>query len=227
MVITQRHTEFLAACGLYVSLVLFDHNLYPHLGLGGAVVLATLRFFLLLIPLAIGYVLSRLHLQIGAKITLAIGWLLFLPYTIYSFAEIRHVAELCRLPVANYYTESCLPQLWTLLPVFIYAFAGSLIFIFSVSQVMNNLVQRSALKRLMILGICLYSALAATFGLYTRLNIWHLVAKPQEFFPAISALPVQEFLLNTIIISLFYIFILFVVNRVIRRAEAYISLKKS
>ena len=226
MVITQRHTEIFTAIVLYINLVLFDLNLYPNLALSSSLILSGLRFSLLISPLIVGYCISRYNLSSGLRIPAIIIWLLCIPYTSYSFTEIRHISELCRLPAGRYYTEVCLSHAWMLMPIFVYALGGILIFVFSVSQVTNSLFKRSYIKRLAIIGICFYSALAGTFGLFSRLNVWDIATRPGELIQAIAILPTLDFFYNAIILMVFYILILFITNRMMRWSNRYIQEQK-
>jgi len=171
----------LPSTGLYLILYLHDRNLYPHLSAGHAAVLSSLRLGLLLAPLVLGYLITRLPQPVWWKVALVGIWLMLLPYTLYSTTEIRHVAELCRLPEARtYYTDSCLADAWTLLPVLVYAVFGGGAFVFSLRQVSHHLFTANRKRIIALAAICLYAGLAATFGLYSRLNAWDILIAPVQ-----------------------------------------------
>jgi uncharacterized membrane protein len=222
--VTHRHAFFLGFFGLFVSLLLHDWNLYPNLRPYGVPVLSALRFFLLSASLVFGWMLVSGRRVTGVKRGLLwLGWAFFLPYTIYSVTEIRHVAELCRLSRGGTYTGLCIDQLWMLYPTLIYALAGTLIFVFTLSQVSTKSIAISGRKRLFILGVCLYASLASVFGLYTRLNVWDALWKPGFTFRAISqTLAIPSFYLNALGYFLFTAILFFVLNRTLYRAYKYI-----
>lgn len=207
-----------------VSLLLHDWNLYPNLRPYRVPVLSLLRLLLLAVPFVLGWMLacwsSRLSwVQKGLGWFL---WLFFLPYTIYSVTEIRHVAELCRL-AHDTYTSACVDNLWTLYPTLVYALAGTLLFVFSLSQVTAKLIPESATKRFFILTACLYTSAASVFGLYTRLNIWDAFTNPWRFLDTIgTVLTKPAFSINVLVYFLFTSTVFFVLNRTLYLAHKYI-----
>ncbi len=225
LVITQRHAEAFGFAALYANLIVFDWILYGRHGAERVLMLSSLRFFLLACPMFLGSLLIRLQpAALFQKTVLAALWLFFLPYTIYSVIEIRHVSELCRLAEGAFYAPTCLPGVWMLLPAFAYAMAGTLAFVFSVSSVTNKTFQRSWLKRIAILGICAYSALSSTFGLYSRLNAWDSLTRTKEVLDGIRhVFGMRAFLYDSIAVGVFFIVIFFVMNRLVRWGNRYID----
>lgn len=215
LIITHRHAFFIGLFGLYGSLVLHDGNLYPNLRPLGIPLLSTLRLFLLGIPLLCGWLLVRVPRITGvARVGVWVVWLFFLPYTIYSVTEIRHVSEVCRLAEGTY-TSVCADHLWMLYPTFIYALSGVAVFIYSVSAVATKLIPTSSIKRAFILGICFYTSLASVFGLYTRFNAWDLMMKPVQTLTGLAnVLSRSSFYLNTISFFLFTSILYFALQRI-------------
>src|SRR3989338_723704 len=207
--------------GLFFALYAHDSNLYPHLSTIDTAILSFLRFFLLATPVFLGFLIVQFKQRNFLKYLLLVVWILFLPYTIYSITEIRHIAELCRLPELNtYYTEICVTKLWMLFQTFIYSAAGSLGFVFSVSQVTSHLFLVSWKKQTTIISMCFLSGFASVFGLYTRINIWEIFSNPIMFFQSISTTTYQkDFLWNVSVFSLFVIGYFFVTNRLFRQAN--------
>lgn len=220
--ITHRHALFAGLLGLFISLILHDWNLYPNLRPYGVPVLSTLRIFLLVVPVILGWLLTQEGKNKTQKLILWILWLFFLPYTIYSVTEIRHVAEVCRLSQGAY-TTICIDRLWTLYPTFIYALAGTLFFSFTLSQVAAKVFPISSRKRIFILGTCFYVSLASVFGLYTRFNAWDLFTKSTIVFEAITKLLLNEhFYFNVLAYFIFTVILFFALNRYSYRAHRYI-----
>lgn len=223
MIIIRRQTAIFATMALYTSLVTHDSNLYPNLTFGPLLALSALRLILLIIPLGCGWYITRAVRNNYLRLVVFLIWLLFITYTVYSATEIRHVAELCRLSPGLSYTTQCVQQSWTLLPIFIYALAGTLIFVFSLAQVSATLFRRSAVKRIFILTMCVYGAIASMFGLYTRINVWNAAIHPWEFIQKmISTFYLPGFVFNTFVLAVFFVGIVFVTNRIIRHAGRYI-----
>ena len=210
--------------GLFITLFLHDVNLYPKLSYFNTLMLSSLRFFLLITPLIIGFLIVKFKKIFYIRIILLVIWIIFLPYTIYSITEIRHVAELCRLPFeGEYYTEICYIDLWTLFPTFIYAAFGSLGFVFSVSQVCSNLFSVSWKKQYMIIILCILCGTASVFGIYSRVNIWDFFSNPLFIMQSIIATFAElGFIFNSLIFSLFTIGYFFVINRIFRQVNKYI-----
>jgi len=222
MFVTHRRACIVGAAFLIGSLLLHDWNLHPTLRPFLAPLLSFLRFILLVIPLWAGWMLTKKKGSRLQKILLWTIWFLFLPYTIYTVTVVRHIAERCRLPV-GFYTEFCVDRLWTLYPVFIYALAGTLIFIFSLSQVATKTFLHSARKQTFILSVSFYASLASIFGLYSRLNIWAVFTKPRSFFEELITLfSHPAFFINVFIFWIFTIFLFFIINRVFDQARSYI-----
>lgn len=219
MTITPRHTVAITAIAFYLSLVLHDTYLYRNLSVPHAMALSLLRFFLIAIPLVAAVILTKK--PAGWKRWFAwTGWLFFLPYTIYSMAEIRHVSETCRLTTKLFYTESCVEHAWHLLPVFIYAFVGTLVFVWSVVAVCSRYIANSTRKRLVILLLCFYTAFASVFGLYSRFNMWGLLYQPRAVASAIfETMSRPHFFENVLAFTLFFATITLVAHRMLRYAH--------
>lgn len=158
----------IASLVVFAALVAHDGHLYPHLGIGGVLTLALLRGILLAIPLAAALVIP--HATGFTRGVLWVLFLFFLPYTIYSAAEIRHVADWCHTTPGTYFTDVCATASWTLFPTFIYALAGTAIFLFSVRRVARHRIVEAAL--------IVFTGFATVFGLFTRINIWNAVRMP-------------------------------------------------
>ena len=220
----HKQTLAVMIIGFYIALYLHDTNLYPHLNELNTAILAFLRFILIAIPITLGFLIVRFKNTKSFKILFLILWLLLLPYTIYSVTEIRHISELCRLPESNvYYTEICIIKLWTLFPTFLYAALGSLGFVFSVSQVISNLLSMSWKKQLVIIILCLYGGFSSVFGIYSRVNVWEIFSNPTSVVKnLIGVISQTSFLTNFLIFSLFTIFYFFIVNRIFRQVNKHI-----
>lgn len=219
MILRFRHTIMITALGLYAALFLHDLHLYPNLTIIGTLFLSLLRFGLIAVPVALGFVIVRRSISVRSRTVAGALWVLLVPYTIYSITEIRHIAEVCRLREVVFYTEQCVAQSWTLIPTFAYAGAGVLAFVFTTSQVISALMARSLYKRAVMLALCGYAAFASVFGLYTRINVWVLFTKPALFLHAfVSVFAREGFLENVAWFFVFYAGILFALNRILRRA---------
>lgn len=220
----HKQTLAVMIIGFYIALYLHDTNLYPHLNVLNTAILAFLRFILIAIPITLGFLIIRFKNTKFFKILSLILWLLLIPYTIYSVTEIRHISELCRLPEGNvYYTEVCATELWTLFPTFLYAALGSLGFVFSVSQVISNLLSVSWKKQLAIIILCLYGGFTSVFGIYSRVNVWEIFSNPTSVVKNLIAVISQtSFLTNFLIFSLFTIFYFFIINRIFRQVNKHI-----
>lgn len=220
----HKQTFAIMIIGFYFALYLHDTNLYPHLSTSDATILAFLRFFLIATPIVTGFLIVRFKNIKLLKILLLMLWLLLIPYTIYSVTEIRHISEVCRLPENNvYYTEICATKLWTLFPTFLYATFGSLGFVFSVSQVISNIIPMSWKKQLVIIIICFYGAFSSVFGIYSRVNVWEIFSNPTNVVINLTATLSQTgFVTNFLIFSLFTIFYFFIANRILRQVDKHI-----
>lgn len=219
----HQHTLLFLIAGSYFILFLNDYNLYPKLSYLHLGILSALRFVLLVLPILLGFLIVKYKQKKLIKYTLLIFWLLFLPYTIYSITEIRHVSELCRLPDNLYYTEYCVTKLWSLIPVFLYATIGSLSFVFSVSQVTSNLFIVSRIKQFVILVLCFIGSFASVFGLYTRINIWEIFTHPSStLYNLMITISQENFLENVFIYTIFVVGYFFVTNRLIRQMYKFI-----
>lgn len=220
----HKQTLAIMIIGFYIALYLHDANLYPRLSTLDTAILAFLRFFLIAAPIVIGFLIIGFKNTKLLKILLLILWLLLIPYTIYSVTEIRHISELCRLPENSvYYTEICAIKLWTLFPTFLYAAFGSLGFVFSVSQVISNLIPVSWKKQLAIIILCFYGGFASVFGIYSRVNVWEIFSNPTDVVKNLMATVSQtSFITNFMIFSLFTIFYFFIVNRIFRQVDKHI-----
>ncbi len=213
MVITRQVSIYFTAIAFYISLVLSDLYLYKDLSILNVFLLSLFRFFLIAIPLWSGLFLIKNRTS-RCRIIIWILWIFFLPYTIYSTTEIRHVSEICRLTTKLFYTESCVANAWHLLPLLTYALAGTLVFVFSIITVCSHFVQNSMYKRLCIIAACFYTAFASVFGLFTRINMWDIFLKPTTVISAMRVTMSQPmFFQNVIIFTLFFITITFVVRR--------------
>jgi hypothetical protein len=191
----------------YGFLILHDLNLYSHFDLRDASLLAFLRLLLIVTPLAAAFFSPK-------RKWLVFVWLVFVPYLLYSFAEIRHVAELCPLSEGQLYTGQCVEQAWYLFPTFVYAFMGFLIFIATLMFVSATLFRNSQMKRLFIIAITFYSSFASIFGLYARVNVWDILVSPPETFRFIIATTMQTaFWQNTVLLTVFTLFITFIFHR--------------
>lgn len=223
LLVTHRRAFFIGAFGLFVTLLLHDWNLYPNLRPYGVPLLSAIRFILLTASFVFGLLLVRAPKTRGLKRgSLWFAWLFFLPYTIYSVTEIRHVAELCRLAM-GVYTDSCVGRLWTLYPVFIYALAGTIVFTFTLSCVATKLIPSSSVKRAFILSICAYTSAASVFGLYSRFNVWDAFLQPLRTVYSIGRLMSEpSFYVNVTAYFLFTSILFFVLNRILYRAHRHI-----
>lgn len=200
---------FLLFAGLaFLTLLLHDGVLYSHLGVWGVIELASLRVVLLLIP-----VMATVWIhQKRAWRFLAWGlWGLFLPYGLYSLLEVRHIAEICRLP-NSYFTEMCVENTWQVLPPLIYGLLGLAVFVWS----LNLLTAHMNMKRAFILiEVAIgYSAVTSIFGMVTRINTWEFITRPLQtifaFLPTFSSVMVwinvaMLWLLFSIIVLPFFV----------------------
>ncbi|TAK05072.1 DUF1361 domain-containing protein [Patescibacteria group bacterium] len=220
---THRAAFAIGVCMVTAVFLLHDWNLYPNLRPFGVPVLSVLRLVLLGVPLFSGWSIARGSAS-GLKSAFAwLLWLTFLPYTLYSVTEIRHVAELCRLPSGETYTGVCVDRLWTLYPVFLYALTGFLSYVFSLAQVATARFRDSGKKRLFMVSMCLLASFASVFGLYTRLNVWDALLRPQQM--ALSALQLftaRAFLVNLAWFFAFTVVTTFIVHRMMYRSSRYI-----
>ncbi|MFH1078275.1 MAG: hypothetical protein V1745_03290 [Patescibacteria group bacterium] len=201
LLVTHRHSFVVGLFGLFVSLFLHDWIVYPSLRPYGTLMLSALDLLLLGIPFVCGWQLVRTPRIAGIKrIATWIGWLFFLPFTIHSVMEIGHVAETCRRAIG------CADRMWVLYPTFLYAFAGTLIFVFSLSQVSTKLILHSSKKRAFILGVCLYASAVSVFALQ----------------PHVTVFLGPSFYVDTLTFFFFTSVLFFVVNRVLDRAHRHI-----
>lgn len=216
----------LAAVAVFLALFFHDRYLYSFMSYGETFVLSSLRFFLLCIPLVAGFAAVRFRGEKKKLIAASIVWFFFLPYTIYSMTEIRHVAETCRLGTGLFYTEQCVYDAWHLLPTFLYGFAGVLIFMFTTIQVSSRLFTDSTRNRgLFLLACCGYSAFASVFGLYSRVNMWEIVIHPVTVLTTLwSTVQSPGFVSNVCLFTLCFVVLIFFTHSVIRSAGKYISL---
>lgn len=221
----HKQTLAVMIIGFYLALYLHDTNLYPQLNTLDTAILSFLRFFLIAAPIVTGFLIVRFKDKKPLKILLLILWLLLIPYTIYSVTEIRHVSELCRLTESSiYYTEICATQVWTLFPTFLYAAFGSLGFVFSVSQVISNLIPVSWKKQLVIILLCLYGGFSSVFGIYSRVNVWEIFSNPANVVRNLTVTVSQtSFVTNFLIFSFFVVLYFFVTNRLLRQVDNHIS----
>lgn len=222
MIIQRASLRALLIAGLYVVLFVYDSNLYPRLTSPHTAVLSLLRLGLLAAPLVLGFGIVKWKEKRLWRWAFLLAWILFLPYTIYSITEIRHVAELCRLPVSGtYYTGECVADAWKLLPTLIYAFAGTIGFVFTVHQVTSSLAWFAWKRRALVLALCVYSAFASVFGLYSRLNVWRVFRAPGSTARTVAETFGQDgFVLNVVLFALFIGVTIFV-------AEYFWSARKS
>ncbi|HUT22580.1 MAG TPA: DUF1361 domain-containing protein [Candidatus Bipolaricaulota bacterium] len=224
MDISKRKVLIFSLAGLLSSLFLHERNLYSDAAFPISVRVTLLRFFIIAFPLLLGFLIAKQKKLNLPKIIFLILWTIFIPYTIYSISEIRHVAELCRLPENIFYTEMCLERAWSLIPTFIYAFGGVMIFVFSVVQVASSLYSKSIKKQLCILALCAYASFASVFGLYTRFNVWDGILHPVTAVKlAVDSFSLPWFISNFLIFTLFFMGIVFVVNKILRHAKEYIA----
>lgn len=208
--LTVRTTKQLLIHGtglslLYLTLYLHDRNLYPHLELLHAARLSGIRLVLLLVPVGLAVGLIRYKLARWLQGGLLAGLFLLLPYTLYASTEVRHIAELCRLPEAGtYYVNNCLSQAWTLLPVLLYSVAGTLLYGLILSRVVSQFVQRQWYRYLAIVLYSAYAGLATVFGLYSRLNIWEIFLTPTVSMQTVfSTLGADNFFVNGLAFGIF------------------------
>lgn len=184
----------LAAPILLTALMAHDAHLYPHLGIGDVFVLSFLRLLLLAIPIVTVILSSKLQNR-WLRIACTAACLLFIPYTIYSAAEIRHVADWCHTTPRTYFTDVCANNSWTLFPTFIYALAGTWAFVFSVSRLTRN--------HAVALALITYVSFATIFGLTTRINIWNAIRLPNDTIAALGTSMNSVFWLNVGLTAVF------------------------
>lgn len=181
-------------------LLVSDHLLYTHLTPLSLVELAALRIFLLLVPVLASWYVHHVRSR-AIRIAARFAWFVFFPYTLYSVMEIRHVAELCRLP-QGFYTTFCAADLWTLLPLMVYALAGLVGFVLSLRW-MLGVIRVPTQRRILELAAILWAALCSVLGIITRFNAWDIVVHPASVLQTVSAAPWGSVVLNTIAYALF------------------------
>ena len=163
----------LGVIGAYSILITHDGILYSHLGVWGVLELAGLRLLLLLIPVLA--TLGFLQGNKSIKFISAILWIFFIPYTLYSLLEVRHISEICRLST-GYFTQHCSEITWQVLPSFIYGLMGLGVFVWSIYILTKKF--SASMASFCVAGAALYIALTSMFGIFTRINTWELVVKP-------------------------------------------------
>lgn len=211
MKIFSHRIFIFSSIAFYGTLMLHDGYLYPHLVWYQVAILSFLRLFLIGVPLLSGILMAH-YKNKNWKWALLCVWLFFLPYTIYSITEIRHVAEMCRLLSPVFFTEQCVKESWRLIPTFLYAFVGTLTFVFTVLQVVPLFFQNSCLKRMAVLGLCLYTSIAGVFGLYSRINEWGIFTQPRETILSLIHIFFvdRSFSFNVVVFTLFSMGLVFV-----------------
>lgn len=197
-VLYQNKKYILGAVIVLGILFLHDEILYPQLTGFETLQLSSLRWLLLFIPVfaTIGIV----HTSIILRWVSFFFWVLFIPYAQYSFLEIRHVSELCRIP-DGYFTQQCADITWQVLPSFIYGLIGLGIFILSLNKLTK---QYAVLQRLVIIeSVILYSAAASVFGIFSRMNSWEILTEPTKVIQSIQHISTEPFLVNVVMIWIF------------------------
>lgn len=192
--------------GLFMALIAHDARLYPHLSVIDLLVLAALRLCLLLIPLGAIIIARRAKTRTLQFILGLIVWAIFVPYTIYSAAEIRHVADWCRLPADTFFTDVCANDSWSLFPTFLYAATGVAIFCITL-RLLQEQVRGITAKIAFVSSVILLTSTATTFGLITRYNVWNAFLHPWQAMDSFVASLNGAFMLNITLISLFTAFI--------------------
>lgn len=189
----------LLVTSVYAVLFIHDTNLYPELSIIHRLILSLLRLFLLIVPITLAALFRTMRPSRIRSVTLVIS-ILFIPYTLYSVTEVRHITELCPVSTGIYFTDSCSLASWKLLPPIAYALIGIGAFCLCLQLLcIHKLRWRISL-------LVLYISLATQFALQSRLNIWNLLTQPAEVFQEIAkATRTQEYWLNSTAFLIFFI----------------------
>ena len=143
----------------------------------------------------------------SVRAVISVALALFIPYTLYSVTEIRHITELCPVHSVTYFTDSCSLSSWKLLPPIVYAMIGIAVY--------GVCLQQLNVRRMRWwLGLfVLYIALASQFALQSRLNIWNIATQPADVLnELIKAATAKEFWLNSGAYFLFFMAITAVIT---------------
>ncbi len=176
---------------VFIVLFVHDTNLYPNLSIVHRFILSSLRLLLLAVPVILANFLN-LPKSRSVRVAIFVALMLFIPYTLYSVTEVRHIAELCPVDSATYFTDNCSLSSWQLLPPLAYAIIGIAAYGMCLRRLKKHLLNWQ-------LGLLvLYISLATQFALQSRLNIWSIATQPADLVREVAmAVKTWAFWLNS------------------------------
>ena len=157
------------SCIAFTILLIQGWALYPQYSLSEALFTAFLRLLVPVLTIAVTYTFHRgmWKQKWLASLTILV-WILLIPYGLYNVTQVRHVAELCRLPEGYFFAGNCHDSLWMLLPILAYSLGSLAIFLYSVKRVSSLL--KPPFQRVLALSVFAYAAFATVIGISSRLD---------------------------------------------------------
>jgi uncharacterized membrane protein len=186
---------------VFATLLLHDHNLYPALDIPHQIILSSLRFLLLALPILAAIVIAKSRKRY-LRFAGTVLFLAFIPYALYGVTEIRHIAELCPLGTGEYYADKCADESWQLLPPLLYAGFGIASYMISLS------IARLRAHDWRLGALTLYCALSVQFALQSRLNIWSPLTEPHAVATeAANTLGAMSYWSNSFMLLIVFVFL--------------------
>lgn len=190
---------------LYFALLFWHTWLLYHSRLNAAILFlqAFYRFLVAVAPLLVCTMMCAakkpaFYLWMGV-------FIMIIPYPLYNFFQLRHIAEILPVQKGQYVTQTAHTYaVWKIIPVSVYAWSQLIIFLCCLQTTMRRFGTHHYLLAALV---CFLSSLAVTTGLDSRLDTFHLFTEPGVTFGALyRSLRHASYLLNTLIIFCFTFF---------------------